>query len=165
MPHFTSQIGVSRTIAHCSSEQAAHGPATEPLGATEVLFVSPVVQDQATLRRMLSSSQFPTVAAGTCRQALERLAEGCVSVVLCDRELPDGTWCDILSRISGSLAPPLLIVTCGQADERLWAEVLNLGGFDVLAKPFNVLELQHVLKTARAYRHGRIPPLHFASGA
>jgi hypothetical protein len=29
-----------------------------------------------------------------------------------------------------------LIVTAKLADDRLWAEVLNLGGFDVLAQPF-----------------------------
>jgi DNA-binding NtrC family response regulator len=32
---------------------------------------------------------------------------------------------------------PALIVTCRLADERLWAEALNLGAYDVLAKPFD----------------------------
>jgi DNA-binding response OmpR family regulator len=37
-------------------------------------------------------------------------------------------------------SPPKLIVTSRLADERLWSEVLNLGGFDVLAQPFNPRE-------------------------
>jgi DNA-binding response OmpR family regulator len=40
--------------------------------------------------------------------------------------------------------PPLLIVSSRLADEHLWAEALNLGVFDVLAKPFQSEEvLQH----------------------
>jgi DNA-binding response OmpR family regulator len=34
------------------------------------------------------------------------------------------------------------------ADERLWAEVLNLGAYDLLAKPFDVREVLHAVTTA-----------------
>jgi DNA-binding response OmpR family regulator len=40
--------------------------------------------------------------------------------------------------------PPLLVVTSRVADDRLWSEVLNLGGYDVLAKPLNTKEVFHV---------------------
>jgi hypothetical protein len=43
---------------------------------------------------------------------------------------------------------PLLIVASRLADEYLWAEVLNLGGHDVLAKPFQGAEVQWVLESA-----------------
>jgi DNA-binding response OmpR family regulator len=43
--------------------------------------------------------------------------------------------------------PPLLIVTSRLADERLWAEALNLGAYDVLAKPFDKRE---VIRTVTA---------------
>ena len=36
--------------------------------------------------------------------------------------------------------PPSVIVTSRLADDRLWAEVLNLGAYDVLAKPFDRTE-------------------------
>jgi len=45
-------------------------------------------------------------------------------------------------------APPLLIVASRLADERLWAEVLNLGGYDVLLKPFEPAELRRVIGNA-----------------
>ena len=44
--------------------------------------------------------------------------------------------------------PPKLIVTCRLADERLWAEVLNLGGFDVLAQPFYAREVVRSVNSA-----------------
>jgi hypothetical protein len=34
------------------------------------------------------------------------------------------------------------------ADERLWAEVLNLGGYDVLRAPFQVPEVVEAVKAA-----------------
>jgi FixJ family two-component response regulator len=39
------------------------------------------------------------------------------------------------------------------ADERLWAEVLNLGGYDLLAKPLEGDEVSRVVEMA--CRHGR----------
>ena len=44
--------------------------------------------------------------------------------------------------------PAPLIVGDRLADERLWAKVLNLGGYDLLAKPFNAKEVLHVVSTA-----------------
>jgi DNA-binding response OmpR family regulator len=34
-----------------------------------------------------------------------------------------------------------MVVASRLADERLWAEVLNLGGYDLLVKPFNSIEV------------------------
>jgi DNA-binding response OmpR family regulator len=48
----------------------------------------------------------------------------------------------------------LLIVVSRLANESLWAEVLNLGGFDVLALPFDREELERVtLSAVRRSRH------------
>ena len=41
--------------------------------------------------------------------------------------------------------PPLLIVTSRLADERLWAEALSLGAYDVLAKPFDPEEVVRIV--------------------
>jgi hypothetical protein len=41
-----------------------------------------------------------------------------------------------------------LVVASRLADERLWAEVLNLGGHDVLAMPFDAHEVRRVMESA-----------------
>jgi DNA-binding response OmpR family regulator len=69
------------------------------------------------------------------------LREGTVPVVICERDLPDGDWKVILSALRRLEKAPLLIVCSRVADEYLWAEVLNLGGWDVLAKPFDAREV------------------------
>ena len=41
-----------------------------------------------------------------------------------------------------------MIVSSRLADDCLWAEVLNLGGYDLLAKPFAAAEVSRVVKMA-----------------
>jgi DNA-binding NarL/FixJ family response regulator len=56
-----------------------------------------------------------------------------VGVVLCERDLVPGTWIDVLEHIKALTNAPSLIVASRHADDRLWAEALNLGAWDVLA--------------------------------
>jgi DNA-binding response OmpR family regulator len=84
------------------------------------------------------------VTAHTCQEALQLLKESGIPVIVCDTNLRDGTWRDILN----SARNATLVVSSRCPDERLWAEVLNLGGFDVITKPFDKRELDHVLQTA-----------------
>jgi FixJ family two-component response regulator len=46
-----------------------------------------------------------------------------------------------------------MIVTSRLADDRLWAEALNLGVYDVLAKPFDRTEL--IRSVRLAWEHWR----------
>src|SRR5947208_1062918 len=57
-------------------------------------------------------------------------------------------WKDLLRHLWTMEFPPALVVADRLADERLWAEVLNLGGYDLLTKPFVEKEVIHVLSTA-----------------
>ena len=60
-----------------------------------------------------------------------------ISVVISETHLPDGSWKDLLAHVMLRTASTALVVTSKLADEFLWAEVLNLGGYDVLAQPFD----------------------------
>ena len=84
------------------------------------------------------------------------------ALVLCDRDLFPGSWKEILHGIKRMSNPPLLVVTSRLADEQLWAEALNLGAYDVLAKPFEVTEVNRVLSLAWLHwrrMHERLQPL------
>jgi FixJ family two-component response regulator len=69
-------------------------------------------------------------------------------VVLCDRKLPDGEWTDVLARLKSLEHPPPLVVCDPAADDRLWCEVLHMGAYDLMAKPFRAQELTRVLGSA-----------------
>jgi hypothetical protein len=53
-------------------------------------------------------------------------------VVVCERDLTPGSWKEVLDQVTILPDPPAFIVTSRLADERLWAESLKLGAFDVL---------------------------------
>jgi len=120
-------------------------PSDSPI---RILSISAAAEDHAALRTIVTGMPCCVTAEATCEGALRRLECGGISVVVCDRDLPDGAWRDILWHTGTSAGKPSLIVMSRVADEWLWAEVLNLGGFDVIAKPFNARETRHVLETA-----------------
>jgi DNA-binding response OmpR family regulator len=74
-------------------------------------------------------------------------------VMICDQILADGDWRDLLSDLKDLQDSPPLIVSSRLADDRLWAEVLNLGGYDLLIKPFTAAEVSRVVRMAA--RRGR----------
>lgn len=77
-----------------------------------------------------------------------RLSEGRYDAVLTEAGLPDGDWKDLLNFAMhlGVSAP--IVVTYRFADENLWAEVLNLGCYDMLAQPFDAREVERILSLA-----------------
>ncbi len=109
-----------------------------------ILLVSPHESDGMSLRRIFDSSQSTIRWYPTCDTALAFLREHALGVVIADAELADGYWTDLLEGLSGLACPPHLVVSTPMADERLWAEVLNLGGYDVLLTPFEPDEVLRV---------------------
>ena len=82
------------------------------------------------------------------RQAFHCLVNEPVHVVIAESQLPDGDWKNVLLELDRLPSPPNLIVASHMADDRLWAEVLNMGGYDVLSQPFEAEELRRVVASA-----------------
>lgn len=122
------------------------------VNSMRVLSVTPAEDDQKSLFHMLDEMPFTVTMVRTCREAATALQQAEFDVIVCERSLPDGSWLELLERISDTGNTPLLIVTSRLADESLWAEVLNLGGYDVLATPFHRQEVHHVLTSAWVQR-------------
>lgn len=113
-----------------------------------ILLVSPAPEDHLFLQPLLSVAGRRTYFVRTYREAVAVLCRDRIAVIICERDLPDGKWKDLLSQIAPLSDPPCLIVASRLADEFLWAEVLNLGGYDVLAKPFDAEEVVRVVALA-----------------
>lgn len=76
------------------------------------------------------------------------------AIVLCADVLPDGSWRQLLEWVG-----PRLIVVSRIADDRLWAEALNLGACDLLSNPFTKMELEWTIDSARlAWERDRALP-------
>ena len=78
------------------------------------------------------------------------------SVVISDEVLTDGDWRELLADLQREKHGPPLIVSSRLADDRLWVEVLNLGGYDLLMKPFAATEVTRVVKMAAHRSTGKV---------
>jgi DNA-binding response OmpR family regulator len=85
------------------------------------------------------------------RKALECIEQHPVQVVIASCEHGEWSWEDVLDHLRRRSHPPQLIVTCRTADEQLWSEVLNCGGYDVLPQPFQRDEIERVVASARRH--------------
>jgi DNA-binding NtrC family response regulator len=86
--------------------------------------------------------------AHSCREALSVLRRHDIPVVITEPALPDGSWKDLLPLAESRRGRHCLIVASRLADERMWMEVLDLGGFNVLEKPFDKRELFRLISLA-----------------
>ena len=111
-----------------------------------LLAISPNQDDRRSLEHILERN-WTVHGAQSLREAITLLNEH-PNLILCEKDLPDGTWKDVYSQARDLDNPPPLVVVSRHADERLWAEVLNVGGYDVLLKPFEESEVCRVLDGA-----------------
>ena len=121
-----------------------------------ILSVSSGDEDRASLERIFKSG-WTVLASATVASALSVLRETPIPIVICDCEISSGTWGQMLDHISLLPDSPLLIVSSRLADARLWVEALNLGAWDVLAKPFDADEVIRIVSVAHHHwrdRHG-----------
>lgn len=124
-----------------------------------VLFASASDTEFDKFRSIFDNRDLILLHVHTCEEALRCAASmGELPVVIADCDVPSGGWSALLGRLQALPHPPRLVVCSRLADERLWAEVLNLGGFDVLATPFRKEEVDHVVGTARDSWHFRCQP-------
>jgi DNA-binding NtrC family response regulator len=119
-----------------------------------ILAVSPSDEDHRSLRAILQHSNWTLNTAGTIQEALRFMEGNIVPVIVCARDLPDGSWEDLLDAFAPEAHPPNVVVTSDCADGSLWASVLNRGGYDVLLKPLVPEEVFALLSLAWRTWHG-----------
>ena len=115
---------------------------------SRVLFISPRSADAALLGRMLEGTSVAFDYAVSLLEARTRLLAQRYRAVLTESILPDGCWADVLELVRAVGGEADVIVTRPVVDARFWAEVLNLGCYDMLAQPFCEPEVRHVLSNA-----------------
>ncbi len=126
---------------------------TSPAGKNAVLILSPCEKTRASLPAILAANGWTVHEATTQREAVALLDKLNIAVVIADE-----SWREFLAITVVRPGAPSVIVTAPFADEALWAEVLNLGGYDVLAQPFDSTEVTRI--TQAALRQATLPRFH-----
>jgi DNA-binding NarL/FixJ family response regulator len=115
------------------------------------------------LRLIFDETPWVFQGSFTGGQAMDLLScnHSAVQVVICEETLPDGDWKWVLAELHKAPVRASLIVSSRLADERLWAEVLNLGAFDLVSgDPFDPEEVLRVSESAwRASTFGCEPEI------
>jgi DNA-binding NtrC family response regulator len=149
-------------VANPSSAAVNRSHETPCIKPVRVLAVSPFSRDHITLQSIFNRSNWVLRTASTYAEALAILSEDVVPVVIVERDVPPYSWKDVLTKVALLTNPSRLIVASDNADPRLWGEVLNLGAYDVLAKPFKSAELFASVSSAwRAWRDGEAMRRHY----
>jgi DNA-binding NtrC family response regulator len=129
-----------------------------PARKLTVLSLSPHETDHLSLQTIIGHSKWMLFTASNLASTISLLQDHEISVLLCERDLLPGTWIDVLEHIMRLPNAPSLIVASRLADDRLWAEALNLGAWDVLAKPFDHIEVIRSVKSAWQRWHDQMHP-------
>ncbi|MBS1876340.1 MAG: response regulator [Acidobacteria bacterium] len=130
-----------------------HDTNAESSRRSTLLAVGGRSDDFRSLRTILEAGDWNVREAASYDEAANLMEDGPPAVIACDAELPDGDWKDLFHLAAALENPPPVVVVSRHADERLWAEVLNAGGYDLLARPFESAEVLRVMDMAS--RHGR----------
>ena len=119
--------------------------------SVDVVLLTPHPADVEVMTSAFSRTQVRLHHASTVPQALGLLETTQSLVLVVEDEFSDGDWVQMLDLLAVR-HPLVAMVVCSQrADERLWAEVINRGAFDLVNRPFYGPELIRILETAHSY--------------
>jgi len=106
------------------------------------LFVSPFASDHVALREIFSYLGWVLKTVSDCAGALAFLRHTPTPLVICERDLWDGTWKTILQASARMPEPPRFLVSSSLADSKLLHEMHDLGAYSVLASPPDSREIE-----------------------
>jgi two-component system KDP operon response regulator KdpE len=103
------------------------------------------------LRVALEAQDYAVVAVLTGEDALGRISNGALDLVLLDLGLPGVDGFEVIRRVRALFPALPIIVLSAQGEDAVKVEALDLGADDYVAKPFSVREL--LARVRVALRH------------
>ena len=116
---------------------------TLPNASMTTLLVSHAEDDHTTLQAIFSRSPWRLCSAFACEEVLTAIRSQQIPVLICVENLPDGDWRRLVAETTQMAAAPRVLVSSRLPNDRLWAEVLQAGAYDLLPMPW---ERREVLK-------------------
>ena len=98
-------------------------------------------EDRLSLEPILRPFEWEVIWTRTCAEAVAAVRRTAAPIIVCDERFADGEWKELWNELRKNACPPEFILASRLADERLWAELLNLGGYNLLTKPFRPEEV------------------------
>jgi DNA-binding NtrC family response regulator len=115
-----------------------------------------IVDDDDVIRETLFellSTNYKCETAATAEEALAKLENTNVTVLLTDITLPGLSGRDLLAHVQQRLPQTAVIVISGMSDEDQAQMLLTMGAFDYLLKPFRLEAVEASVKRALESRN------------
>jgi DNA-binding NtrC family response regulator len=101
------------------------------------------------MTRFLADGDVEIVPADGVGEAGRRLSGPAeFDLVFVDSELRDGSWRDLLQLVLARRTHCEVVVCARCGDERLWAEVIQCGAFDLVPEPMERQEVVRIMRSA-----------------
>ena len=113
------------------------------------LVVGACSQSRLLIQEVFREASWRLYEVSTRKQALACLDRFPIQVVIAATGVAEWPWKRIWRDLERMQRPPQLVVMSPCADDSLWAEVLNWGGYDVLREPLQREEVARVIASAR----------------
>jgi DNA-binding NtrC family response regulator len=129
----------------------ATGSSAKPDKAITIMVLHTEDRDIVDLIAIIRGFGYNVRWSTTLSDGLAGLRTTKAPVVICESNLPDGNWNDLVQHMGSFEPDPLVIVSDRDANDRLWAEVLTAGAYDVLREPFEADDVMRSLSMAIQY--------------
>ena len=101
------------------------------------------------LLKLLDGDDLQISLASDCQEARQKLTgPNSYDLLIADAEFADGSWQELLQFLRESRRPCEMIVCSHSVDERLWAEVVQCGAYDLLVEPYERQEVHRIVEGA-----------------
>ncbi len=103
---------------------------------------------------MLNENDYSTVTCDNIRDAMARLKENSIDVVLTDIRMPGGSGIDLLEEAHAVSPEVPVILMTAYSDLALAIDAISKGAFDFLPKPYQPEHLLHTIE--KAVKHNKL---------
>jgi DNA-binding NtrC family response regulator len=118
-----------------------------------VVAILPSAEDRSSLTEIFHHHKWGLKLGESLAGVATLLKQLKTGVVISACNLPDGDWKSVLHAVGREQDPLPMIVASRLTNAQLWAEVLSLGGYDVLTTPFDATEV--VRSISSAWQHSQ----------
>ena len=123
--------------------------AAEPV---KLVAITEKPDDSAVLQQIAVGYRWRISIVGSSDAAVASLNEQPTPLVICDRDLANEDWRDVLAKIAALPQAVCVLLASRVVDDYLWRQVIRHHGYDVVSKPFQPEELRRAVAFAWSWR-------------
>jgi DNA-binding NtrC family response regulator len=121
-----------------------------------LVVLAPSAADVESLSKLLAAASWQVHHATTLVEARELMRATEARVLVVETSFPGGSWIDALELLTKEDRQAVLVVSATHADDRLWAEAINYGAYDLIPKPYYGPEILRILRSAHIYAANQV---------